>query len=140
MCPKTTCASISETNKPKLTTQQVQPSLTIVVVQPCEVDKLLAAHLAAQNDLQRRDENGHLITTMLVKTFIMKPSHSLDTKDVHTILHISCFLQLLVSKLPSDRQSSLLCVSVCLLNIIFLEKTKQCNNFQQNLKEIGINS
>ena len=102
MCPKTTCASISETNKPKLTTQQVQPSLTIVVVQPCEVDKLLAAHLAAQNDLQRRDENGHWITTMLVKTFIMKPSHSLDTTDVHTILHISCFLQLLVSKLPSD--------------------------------------
>ena len=43
---KTTCASISETNKPKLTTQQVQFSLKIIVVQSCEVDSLFAARLA----------------------------------------------------------------------------------------------
>ena len=46
MIPKTTCAYISETNRLKLTTQQVQFSLTIVGVQPCEVDKLLAARFA----------------------------------------------------------------------------------------------
>ena len=51
---KTTCAAISETNKPNLTTQQVQLSLTIVVGQPCEVDKLLAARLA-----HRRREEHH---------------------------------------------------------------------------------
>ena len=54
MCPKTTCEDMQETNKNKLTTQQVQPSLTIVVVHPCEVDKLFAASFA-----NRRREQHH---------------------------------------------------------------------------------
>ena len=46
MSLKTTCAYISETDRPKLATQQVSLSLTIVGAQLCEVDKLLVARFA----------------------------------------------------------------------------------------------
>ena len=56
-----------------------------------------------QNNLQRRDENGRWITTVSVKTLILKPSHSLDTADVHTLLHISCFQSVFSFFLGTDR-------------------------------------
>ena len=68
----------------------------------------------------------------MVKTFIKKQSHSLDTTDVHTLLHISCFQQFLVSKLPSDSLVFLV-FSVSLL--VFLEKTKQRKKKQQTRED-----
>ena len=73
----------------------------------------------------------------MVKTF-MKPSHSLDTTDVPTLLHISCFQQ---SKLPSvtfrevqtfstelerDRNQLVKMTIICLLYVELL--TYQCTS------------
>ena len=63
---------------------------------------------------------------------MLKPSHSLDTTDVHTLLHISCFQQFLVSKLLSDSLVFLV-FSVSLL-VFFFGEDQAVQTFSNQLE------
>ena len=59
--------------------------------------------------------------------FIMKPSHSLESTDVHTLLHISCFEQFLVFMI-AFRQSSLFSAFSCCLMFFGEDQAVQISN------------
>ena len=67
----------------------------------------------------------------MVKTFVVKPSNSLDTTDVHTLFHISCFQQ---SKLTSEQ----LVFFVFSVSLLFYSKDQAVQK-KQILKGMGMN-